>query len=289
MLKNILLALAALVGVWLICFAVNYIDLRFVKKLKRLPCHLRKVKVPGIIKRLFWLLPRRLCKDYLTANPDEFKEFGVVFICGEQGSGKSVFLTKMLLDFQHRYPDLKVQTNYNYKHQNEAITHWKDFISRDNGIYGYINVLDEVQNWFNSLASKDFPPEMMTEISQQRKQRKLFLCTSQVFGRVAKPIREQAMFVYEPYTLFGCLTIVRAYKPVFDDTGTLTNKKSRGVQFFIHTDEIREAYDTRLKVEKMAETGFKPELEQIRENQPILAPGSGGSAADVGAGRKLIL
>lgn len=278
---NILICLLVIVGIFLLSSVLNYLIFRFKYKLKRAECHLIKVKKIGVLKRLFWLFPRQLVYDYLTCNPDEFKEFGVRFICGEQGSGKTVFLTKYLLDLRKHYPSLKIQTNYEFKLEDEKIEHWQDLLDRNNGIYGYVNVLDEVQNWFNSLASKDFPPEMMTEISQQRKQRKLFLCTSQVFGRVAKPIREQAMLVYEPFTFFGCLTFVRCYKPVFDDTGTLTKKKSRGFQFFVHNKELREAYDTHKKVEKMAKKGFKSELEQIRTND-IPAESQARSAGSAG-------
>ena len=96
----------------------------------------------------------------------------------------------------------------------------------------------------------------------------LFLCTSQVFGRVAKPIREQAMLVYEPCTLFGCVTFVKCYKPYFDDTGTLIKKKPRGIQFFVHDSTIRESYDTYKKVSEMSKIGFKSEEVQLR-NGPV--------------------
>lgn len=263
---NLLLIIVCIVGSWFLSLLINYIDLHYRKKMSRAKHRVpqNKINKPSIIKRLFWLFPRQLLIDYFNSDPDEFKEFGVAFISGEQGSGKTVFMTYYLLELQKKYPLLKVQTNYNYKHENESIIHWKDLIERKNGILGYVNVLDEVQNWFNSLASKDFPPEMMTEISQERKQRTLFLCTTQVFGRVAKPIREQAMVVYEPVTILGCLTLVRVFKPVFDDTGCLKEKKSRGMFFFIHNAELREAYDTYKKVEMMSNIGFKSELEQIR-------------------------
>lgn len=261
---KIIIVLCCIFVPFIFSFLFNYIYLCFIKKIKRKKGSLGRLNKHFILRRIYIDFPYRLVKDILERDPEEFREYGVRFICGEQGSGKTVFLTKYLLDLQKKYPKLKIQTNYNYRYEHDKISHWKDLVERSNGIYGYVNVLDEVQNWFNSLASKNFPPEMMTEISQQRKQRKLFLCTSQVFGRVAKPIREQAMIVYEPFTLFGCITFVRAYKPYFDDTGTLTKKKPRGFQFFIHNDIIRESYDTYKKVEEMTKVGFKEEEIQIR-------------------------
>ncbi len=261
---KIIIVLCCIFVPFLLSFLSSFIYLRFIKKIKRKKGSLGRLKKHSILRRIYKDFPYRLIKDIFERDPEEFKEFGVRFICGEQGSGKTVFLTKYLLDLKKKYPRLKIQTNYNFKYEDDRITHWKDMVERNNGVYGYINVLDEVQNWFNSLASKNFPPEMMTEISQQRKQRKLFLCTSQVFGRVAKPIREQAMIVYEPFTLFGCITFVREYKPYFDDTGTLVKKKPRGIQFFIHNDIIRESYDTYKKVQEMSKAGFKDEDMQIR-------------------------
>lgn len=268
MILKIIIVLCCIIGPFLISILFNYIYLRYVKKIKRKKGNLGRIKKNSILRRIYIDFPYRFIRDKLEMDPEEFQEFGVRFICGEQGSGKTVFLTKYLLDLKKKYPKLKIQTNYNFKYEDDKIRHWKDLVERTNGIYGYVNVLDEVQNWFNSLASKDFPPEMMTEISQQRKQRKLFLCTSQVFGRVAKPIREQAMLVYEPFTIFGCLTFVKAYKPYFDDTGALIKKKYRGFQFFVHNDIIRESYDTYKKVEEMARKGFKSEEIQLR-NGPL--------------------
>ena len=80
------------------------------------------------------------------------------------------------------YPKLKIATNYYYTHEDYHINHWKDIINYNNNKYGVIVVLDEIQNWFNSLQSKDFPPEMLTEITQQRSTgEKLFLVQVRYF------------------------------------------------------------------------------------------------------------
>ena len=81
----------------------------------------------------------------------------------------------MLLRYQKMYPRLKVISNYYYAHEHLHISHWRDILNYENGRYGVVVVLDEIQNWFNSLQSKDFPPEMLTEITQQRKQSKVII------------------------------------------------------------------------------------------------------------------
>lgn len=220
----------------------------------------------SFFRRILIDLPRQIILDRFNNDPDEFKEYGVHIIAGKQGTGKSITLTYLLMRYQEMYPKLKVATNYYYKYEDKHIEHWKDIINYNNGKYGVIVVLDEIQNWFNSLQSKDFPPEMLTEITQQRKQRKIIFGTSQVFGRVAKPIREQTYMLYEPTTIFSCLTFVRKYDITTDISGNTDTKKYRGCFFFIQNPEIRGSFDTYRKVEQLSKDGFKSEEQQLHNN-----------------------
>jgi len=250
-----------------LCWLFYY---RLIKKIKPKKGEYKYVGYGNFFWRLFVLFPKQFVLDRLTMDPDFFRENGVHIIAGEQGSGKTVTAAYMLMRYKKMYPKLKIKTNFNYKHEDGEIKHWKDIVASENGIYGEIDVIDEVQNWFNSLQSKDFPIEMMTEITQQRKQKKCILGTSQVFTRVAKPIREQTSILYEPITVFGCLTIVRVYKPYIKaDSGQPDKKKLRKIFFFVHNEEIRESFDTYKKIEKMAAEGFCPN-EQMAGPSPII-------------------
>ena len=53
---------------------------------------------------------------------------------------------------------------------------------------GVIFLIDEIHIYFNSLQSKNINMDVMTLISQQRKQRIHIVATCQVFGRMAKQI-----------------------------------------------------------------------------------------------------
>lgn len=113
---------------------------------------------------------------------------------------------------------------------------------------------------------KIFPQKCCGEISQQRKQRKCIIGTAQVFGRVAKPIREQTSYVYLPKTIMGCLTVVRVTKPIYYDETNFTFKRYIRTYIFAHRPEIRDSFDTYLKVKKMSEIGFKSDLERSVAN-----------------------
>lgn len=265
MLKNITYLFIILIFIFISVLIGTYIQCRFIKKMK-VPKICKEPKKKSIIFRLLFDFPHQIILDKFNKKDNEFCENGFHLFVGEQGSGKTISLVYTLLQMQKKYPKMKVRTNMLYKYEDGEIKSWKNLVFSNNGIYGQIDVIDEVQNWFNSLQSKDFPPEMFSEITQQRKQRKCIYGTSQVWSRVAKPIREQVKFVYKPITVFGCLTIIRKYKPCVDDEGSIDDLKLRSISFFVHNDEIRNAFDTYKKIQTQSLKGYKSEDKQIRKN-----------------------
>ncbi|CAK7050701.1 ATP-binding protein [Tissierella sp.] len=254
-----LLVILLIMFIFFICFFMYY----FIFQGKRVKPSTSTYKNPSIFKRLFWDFPDQLAQDLFNRDPDEFREYGLHMFCGEQGSGKTTAIVHLLLMLKEKYPKVKVRTNMNYLHQDGEINHWQELVKNENGEYGQVEVLDEIQTWFSSNQSKNFPPEMITEISQQRKQRKMLVGSAQVFSRIAKPIREQTTFVYLPFTIAGCLTIVRVSKPEFWDDEEQKFKRYLRTYFFVHNKKVREAFDTYKKIEKYQETGFQ-EINPVR-------------------------
>jgi len=225
-----------------------------------------KVEKRSILRRLWIDFPKQFAIDFFEKDPNDFDYYGLHMFCGRQGSGKTIAIVQFLLRLQKQYPELKVHTNMGYKYQDDRITHWKQVVERTNGTKGCVEVIDEIQAWFSSLQSKDFPPEMLSEISQQRKQRKMLIGSAQVFSRIAKPIREQTTYVYMPKTFLGCLTIVRKTRPEFWDDENQTFKKYEGTYFFIHSKEIRDAYDTYERIGQYSQEGFKSDEIRLVSN-----------------------
>lgn len=261
MLKDIMYFILMLISpiiVTLICITIVMIIEIIIRLFKgqRIKKSESVYRKPSVVKRLFYDFPRQLVDDMFSRDPNEFREYGLHMFCGEQGSGKTISVVHILQLLKKKYPRVKIRTNMNYKYQDGTIEHWKDLVKNENGEYGQVEVLDEIQTWFSSMQSKDFPPEMLTEISQQRKQRKMLIGTAQVFSRIAKPIREQTTYVYLPMTLFGCLTIVRVSKPQYWDDENQVFKKYIRSYFFVHNKEIRNSFDTYQKIEKYIEDGF---------------------------------
>lgn len=210
------------------------------------------------LKRIFIDFPFALARDILRRDPNEFRVNGFHCMCGEQGSGKTIGMVDKIRELKQKYPKVKVLSNFDCDLSDGLITDWRDIVFTNNGKEGIIIAIDEIQNWFSTAESKDFPPEMLQEITQQRKQRKMIIATSQRFQRLAKPLREQINILYEPFTILGCLTCVRVRKPCVDDDGKLDRHQTRkrGTYFFVHDDELRDSYDTFQKIARQANGGY---------------------------------
>ena len=173
---------------------------------------------------------------------------------------------------QQEYPRAKCITNLGYTKQDDVLNHWKKLTDYSNDKFGVICVMDELQNWFSSNQSKDFPPEMLQVITQNRKNRRIILGTSQNFYLLAKAIRSQCTEIRRCITLLGCLTIVRRLEPILDAEGNVKEYKSLGFYFYIHDKDLRDSYDTYKVIESLSKSGFKPVLnnpEVINNNYVI--------------------
>lgn len=117
----------------------------------------RKINRGSKLKRLYVDFPKQLVDDNFNKNPNDLDVNGVHLICGEQGSGKSMCAVEMLLRFKERYPFVKVRSNIDLSFQDSQIEDWKQLVFDNNGTAGQIEFIDEIQTWFNSNESKDFP------------------------------------------------------------------------------------------------------------------------------------
>lgn len=221
----------------------------------------------NFFKKLFWDFPKQFIYDRFTQNPDRFSDTGIVIFEGEQGSGKTIGAVEYCFRECRKYPLARFSSNIIINGQHSCLKSLNDIINTNNGIYGQLNLVDEVQNWLNSNESKDVPVEFIGEICQQRKQAKTIVGTTQRFNRMSKQLRQETTLLMRPITVLGCLTIVRKYKPNVDADGVVKKARLLGVYFFVHNPELREAYDTYAKVKRLSLKGFKPKSERLGENE----------------------
>ena len=197
-----------------------------------------------------------------SKNKDYFKPSGVSVYVGWQGGGKTLSAVYHVDRLMSIFPKCKLVTNIIFNNNlidySDRIIYFQSvdelaekLVKVNNGECGVIYLIDEIQTYFNALDSKNIPPYVFTEISQQRKQRKLIIGTSQLWDRMAKPFREQANYEIRCNTLFNVLTVqtvIDAHTLKMDDkTGrSVGNVIKRG--WFFHNRRIRNMYDTYQKV-----------------------------------------
>lgn len=263
---KIFLVFFAVISPFLVFVFAFLLYWRFIGKIKPIKNEKGRFKEHSVIRRIFIDFPKQLAHDLITIDPNTFKEYGMHLLCGEQGSGKTTLMAYLVRKYKTIYPRVIVRSNFSCSMQDYELTSWEELTLDTNGIYGEIDCIDEIQNWFSSNQSKNFPPDMLTIITQQRKVRRCILATSQVFTRVAKPIRENTYLMYYPFTVFGCITFVRVYKPILDEQGSLKERKLKKFFFFVHDEELRSMFDSYKTICSLRDSGFKPASEQIKND-----------------------
>lgn len=198
-----------------------------------------------------------------------FSEFGLTLYCGKQGGGKTTAMVEYLQRMQDLYPKMLVVTNFGYKKEDYAMTDWQDFFSIRNGDDGVIFAIDEIQNEFDSANWRDFPESLLSEITQQRKQKIKIVATSQVFNRVAKPLREQCFEVVECMTIAGRWTFCRAfdaydYNAVVDSPEKKLKLRRLWRKSFIQDKKLRTLYDSYAKIERIQRQTFVKRSERLK-------------------------
>lgn len=222
-------------------------------------------------KNFFYYLPKQFVSDIYARDPEFFRYQGCIIFTGRQGYGKTIAMAEQALRWRKEYPKAKCITNFALEGEDAVLDHWRLLVGYKNGIQGVIACIDEMQNWFSSNQSKNFPPEMLEVITQNRKNRRVIMGTAQSFNRLGKPIREQATEVRRCNTFFGCLTVVHRVIPVLDSNGDVTEWKHRGWYYFVHNKELRDSYDTWKVIESLKDSGFQERQPDTIVNFPVVA------------------
>lgn len=229
------------------------------------------------IKNIFNVIKFKI--EFRKNNPHYFNADGLIMFCGAQGTGKTLTAVNYVYKLMQFYPKCKLVTNLHlrdypvvefhdwkkinanenendkelydrYKEENRVFSFLNndDLQKYENESFGVIYFIDEIQLYMNSLQSKNINMDVMTQISQQRKQRKHIVATSQVFGRIAKPLREQFSNVVLCKNYFKIFQINALIDRDSIDTEETTSTNLKGKVkkkfFYIHSPEMYARYDT---------------------------------------------
>lgn len=192
-----------------------------------------------------------------NSTPWDFGLFGTKVFCGSQGSGKTLSAVRWVHKLCCLFPSLQVCTNLElYNFPPWTVIHDYDgldsLFTLSNGVLGIVYLIDELQLELSSLESRSIPISVITEISQQRKQRKMIVGTAQVLQRLAKPVREQFDQIVDCSNYLGVLQANRIYdcdKIRQNEAGEIELEDGR-LDVFFHAVADYQRYDTSAKMKK---------------------------------------
>lgn len=262
---------------------------------------------------------------FAKENPSYFYADGLVVFTGPQGSGKTLSAVNYIYNLLKKYPQAKLVTNVNLKDypivtftdyinnnkqiytelksklkdkadtvfynmylQNNRVFKFEnndDFERYNNENKGVIFFVDEIQLYLNSLQSRNINIDVITQIAQQRKQRKHIVATSQIFGRLAKPLREQFSNVILCKNILGFIQ----YNKLIDrdsiseedsKTGTEIKGKVKQKFLFILSPAYFQRYDTYSVIKNNKFVGGEEQKDIYNNSETIIIEQKGEDKND---------
>lgn len=183
---------------------------------------------------------------------------------GFQGSGKTLSMVKYAFDVQKQFPNayifsnIKIRGLNNYYHINDDNV-LLDALALQRGAEGVLILLDEAHLFFNKKTGISL--DVLTAISQQRKDRKRLVFSSQIWEELDISLRKQVKEIVSCFCRFGKLQINHV-----SDGETLTYDKLQSTwiarplytEVFKHYQALYDSYDTFQKIVKNTQYTRQP-------------------------------
>lgn len=213
----------------------------------------KRHKFPGFIELLKWLVI-----DIIRGKWVHAPLWGIYQFVALPGEGKTLSMVMHIERERKKHKDVRVYTNFCYAHENGVISHWSDIIryAKECKTLGVacIIAMDEIHVTFDSTEWKSFPAEMLALLSFNRKFRTQFLCTSQIYERIPKKVRDIAN-----YTVLckNVMRLDRLFRNYYFNTNDYEKQfegkkaKAEMIRSFVASDYDYALYDTLKQVDRM--------------------------------------
>lgn len=219
------------------------------------------LKLPLYLSFVRWIII-----DFLRGTPK--RKYGIFQFVALPGEGKTLSMVahmeryrkEMIKDKKPFY----IATNFSYKYNNEFINHWTDMVRISKSCYEKkipcLIAIDEVHVTFDSSDWKNFPAEILAMLSFNRKYGLEFLCSSQIYERIPKKIRDIANYTVICKNIGHLDRLFRCYyfkKSDYESQFEGKKKKANYIKEYVADDNFRNLYDTLEQVDMMTETAKK--------------------------------
>lgn len=202
-----------------------------------------------------------------------FPYHGVYCFEGKQGSSKTLSACRLISNIYADYKDVYLITNVwlntdiltNIPKENiiPFTRYYQLFFNYNKPVIFFI---DEAHLLFNSLESKNADVNMFAVISQNRKQQRVFILTSQVFSRLQLVMREQINTIVHCTTYLNFLSHCVVYHDFEKQKDELVGKKEFGA-WYTHIRKIHyEMYDTYQVIDYSKDSPFWNKRKEDDEN-----------------------
>lgn len=192
-------------------------------------------------------------KKYIKPPKGQFPVGSIVFK-GFQGSGKTLSMVHYLFYLKKTFPDCIIYSNVIIRgldyHLIKTDNDLSCAISAKNGADGVVVVLDEAHLFFNK--KKGISLDVLTAISQQRKDRRRIVMSSQIWEELDISLRKQVKHIVDCHS-FGFIQINTIYNGeslTWDKMQSSYVAKKIYTEIFKHNKELYGSYDTYQKIIK---------------------------------------
>ena len=190
---------------------------------------------------------------------------------GYQGSGKTLSMVKYAFDISKQFPNCVIYSNIHIKGLPKFIFIENDGVLQQalecrNGSAGILILLDEAHLYFNKKSG--IPLDVLTCISQQRKDRKRLVFSSQIWEELDLSLRKQVKEIVSCRTFFHKFqinTISDGESLTYDKISSQYVAKTIRTEIFKHNQELYNSYDTYQKIISNQNYSRQP------SNHPIVA------------------
>ena len=173
---------------------------------------------------------------------------------GYQGSGKTLSMVFYAFQIQKGFPNcaiysnIKIQglNNYHYFNDDSGLI---EALETRNGSAGVLVLLDEAHLYFGKKTG--IPLDVLTAISQQRKDRRRIVFSSQIWEELDISLRKQVKEIVSCRTLFHKFqinTISDGESLSYDKLSSQYVAKTIRTEIFKHSLDLYNSYDTTQKI-----------------------------------------
>ena len=221
--------------------------------------------------RIYWSTFK---EKYIKPKGVQFP-VGTIVFKGFQGSGKTLSMVHYALRLQKEFPDCLVFSNVkiNGLKNFSLIENDRDVaaaIAAQNGPKGVAVIIDEAHLFFNKKSG--IPLDVLTAISQQRKDRRRMILSSQIWEELDVSLRKQVKHVVSCTCRLG-----RFQVNSISDGESLSYDKQQGAyvakrlytEIFKHNQKLYDCYDTLQKIVRNDQYSRSNTISDSSSSSPI--------------------